>query len=102
MTDARIEKNDIDVKMLIDFFKQHSPFPDTDTLISITTGITADKDINCYNAFEEGLKIMRKTERVNIREYKLSTKDKIILLLANSNKIKIHDDVIPVNPLLVF
>ncbi|GFW97716.1 uncharacterized protein TNCV_1424801 [Trichonephila clavipes] len=46
-TDARIHRDDIDVKLLVDFFIRHSPFPDTDAIISIATGITRDKDINC-------------------------------------------------------
>ena len=29
-TDARIERDDIDVKKLVDFFKLHGPFPDTE------------------------------------------------------------------------
>ncbi|GFU93207.1 uncharacterized protein TNCV_4217331 [Trichonephila clavipes] len=45
-TNARIDRDDIDVKLLVDFFIQHSPFPDTDAIISIATGITEDKDIN--------------------------------------------------------
>ncbi|GFT92943.1 uncharacterized protein TNCV_740891 [Trichonephila clavipes] len=53
-TDARIDRVDIDVKLLVDFFIQRSPFPDTDAIISIATGITGDKDINCYDAFEQG------------------------------------------------
>lgn len=99
-TDARIERDDIDVKILVDFFKQHSPFPDTDAIMSIATGITGDKSINCYDAFEEGLKVMKKTEGKNLRELKLLRKDKINSLLAKNNKIKIHDDVIPVDLLL--
>lgn len=101
-TDARIERDGIDVKRLVDFFKEHSPFPDTDAIMSIATGITGDKSINCYNAFEEGLKVMKKIEGKNVRELKLLRKDKINSLLAKNNKIKIHDNVIPVDPLLLF
>ncbi|GFX72911.1 uncharacterized protein TNCV_1698081 [Trichonephila clavipes] len=56
-TDARIDRDDIDVKLLVDFFIQHNHFPDTDAIISIATGMTGDKDINCYNAFEQGLTV---------------------------------------------
>ncbi|KAF2901749.1 hypothetical protein ILUMI_04427 [Ignelater luminosus] len=42
----------------------------SDAVMSIATGITGDKDINCYDAFEEGLKIMKKTERQNLRKLK--------------------------------
>ncbi|GFX78980.1 uncharacterized protein TNCV_3912681 [Trichonephila clavipes] len=59
-TDARIDRDVIDVKLLVDFFIQRSPFPDTDAIISIATGITGDKDINCYDAFEPGLTVMKK------------------------------------------
>ncbi|GFU82034.1 uncharacterized protein TNCV_517141 [Trichonephila clavipes] len=69
-TDARIDRDDIDVKLLVDFFIQYSPFPDTDAIIYIATGITGDKDINCYHAFEQGLTVMKKTGQ-NLRELKL-------------------------------
>ncbi|GFU87357.1 uncharacterized protein TNCV_2716431 [Trichonephila clavipes] len=100
-TDARIDRDDIHVKLLVDFFIQHSPFPDTDAIISIATGITGDKDINCYDAFEQGLMVMKKSGQ-NLLELKLSRKDKINHLLAKSSKIKIREDVITVEPLLLF
>ncbi|GFT31809.1 uncharacterized protein TNCV_3081101 [Trichonephila clavipes] len=46
-TDARIDRDDIGVKLLVDFFMQHSSFPGTDAIISIATG---DENINCYDA----------------------------------------------------
>ncbi|GFS53921.1 uncharacterized protein TNIN_371051 [Trichonephila inaurata madagascariensis] len=101
-TDARIDRDDIDVKLLEDFFVQHSLFPDTDAVISIDTGITGDKDINCYDAFEQGLTAMKKTEGQTLLELKSSRKDKINPLLAKNNKIKIREDVITVEPLLLF
>ncbi|KAF2897721.1 hypothetical protein ILUMI_08449, partial [Ignelater luminosus] len=96
-----MERDDIDVKILVDFFK-HSRFPDADAIMSIAAGITRDKDINCYDAFEEGLKIMKKTERHNLRELKLLKRYKINPLLATNNKIKINDDFVPVDRLLLF
>lgn len=47
-TDARIEKGGY---RMVEFFK-HSPFPDTDAIMSIATGIIPDKSINCYDTFE--------------------------------------------------
>ncbi|GFW58552.1 uncharacterized protein TNCV_718521 [Trichonephila clavipes] len=101
-TDARIDRNDIDDKLLVDFFIQHSPFPDTDAIIPIATGITGYKDINCYDAFEQGLTAMKQTEGQNLRELKLSRKEKINPLLVKNSKIKILDDVITVEPFLLF
>ncbi|GFY00151.1 uncharacterized protein TNCV_1342481 [Trichonephila clavipes] len=60
-----------------DFFIQYSPFPDTDAILSIATGITGDKDINCYDALEQGLMVMKKADGQNLRELKLSRNDKI-------------------------
>ncbi|GFQ81080.1 uncharacterized protein TNCT_76771 [Trichonephila clavata] len=73
-----------------------------DAIISIATGITGDKDINCYDAFEQGLTVMKKTEGQNLRELKLSRKDKINPFWAKNSKIKIREDVITVEPLLLF
>ncbi|GFV87022.1 retrovirus-related Pol polyprotein from transposon TNT 1-94 [Trichonephila clavipes] len=41
---------------------------------SIATGITGDKDINCYDAFEQVLTVVKKTGQ-NLRELKLSRKE---------------------------
>ncbi|GFQ68360.1 uncharacterized protein TNCT_514701 [Trichonephila clavata] len=45
---------------------------------------------------------MKKPEGQNLRELKLSRKDKINPLLAKNSKIKIREDVITVEPLLLF
>lgn len=37
---------------------QHCHFPDTDAVMSI-----GEVNINCYNAFKEGMKIMKKKRR---------------------------------------
>lgn len=100
-TDARMERDDVDVKKLEEFFTQHSPFPDTDAIMSIATGITGDENINCYNAFEEGLKNMKKTEGQNLKLLKLSHKDKVHSLLIAKKK-KVNDDLVAVVPLLMF
>ncbi|GFS82208.1 uncharacterized protein TNCV_250471 [Trichonephila clavipes] len=74
LADAGIDRDDIDVKLLVDFLIQRSPFPDTDAIISIATGITGDKDINCYDAFEQGWTVLKKTGQ-NLRELILPRKD---------------------------
>lgn len=45
---------------------------------------------------------MKKIKGKNFKEVKSSIKDKIISLLASTNKIKVDDDIIPIDPLLLF
>lgn len=44
---------------------------------------------------------MKKINGKNFKEVKLSRKDKIIPLLASTSKIKVDDDIIPIDPLLL-
>lgn len=52
--------------------------------------------------FEECLEAKKKTEGQNIRKLKLLREDKTIPLLAKYIEIKIHDNVFPVDLLLLF
>lgn len=45
-TDARIERDDIDMKKLEEYFIQHSPFPVVAVIMTISTGTTGQENVN--------------------------------------------------------
>lgn len=57
--DARIERDTTDVTKLLEWFSSHSPFPVTDRLMSISTGIIGDERVNCHKAYNIGVEVMR-------------------------------------------
>ena len=58
--DARVSRDEADVKIIYEWFETHSPFSEVDAIMSIATGITGDENINCYNALEIGTDAMKK------------------------------------------
>lgn len=74
----------------------------TDTIASISTGVTGDSKINCHEAFEVDLNSMKKINNCNFKDLKLKRKDKCMPLLAMSSKIKMDDQLIPIEPSLIF
>lgn len=70
--------------------------------MSIATGITGDEKVNCYDAFNIGVKAMKKINGQNFKDLKLTKKDKVVSLLTVNNKIKVYDEVIPIDELLLF
>lgn len=54
--DARINLDNICTKNMLEWFRQHPPFPETSELISISTGLVGDHKINCHLSREVGTK----------------------------------------------
>ena len=70
-------------------------------IISIASGIVGDNKINCHKAREVGIAAMSKMtgETFNI---KLKRADKVLPLLTMSSTIKVHDEKVPLGPVLLF
>ncbi|GBL74027.1 hypothetical protein AVEN_230941-1 [Araneus ventricosus] len=52
--DSRILRDNEDVQKLVDWFESHNPFPFSDFVVSISTGILEHEAINCHRGFEWG------------------------------------------------
>lgn len=99
--DVCLERDDIDVKKLEDFFLHYS-FPEADAIMSIATGATGDENINCYNTFEEGIRTVKKADGHNFKQLNVFHKVNCIGLLDKKNKIKVNDAIVAINPILTF
>lgn len=53
--DSRISRDEAELQKLVDWFSSHDPFPNSEHLMSISSGIVADENINCHNAYEVGV-----------------------------------------------
>lgn len=101
-TDARITRDDADVRKLVLWLESHNPFTTSDVFISVATGISRDEGVNCCDAFEVGLNAMKKVDGHNFKDIKLKRSDKCVSLLAVNSKMVINKEVVPINPLLLF
>ena len=100
-SDSRIKKDDKDFEKLQQWFLSHDPFPKIKEIISIANGIVGDNKIKCHKAREVGIAAMSKMtgETFNI---KLKRADKVLPLLTMSSTIKVHNEKVPVGPVLLF
>lgn len=102
MRSSQISRNNDDVKKLMDWFCQHSSFPEIKKLMSISTGIIGDEKINCYMAQELGTAGISKIVGGDFHTVKFKRNDRVNVLSIMNADIRIEDDVIPINPLLIF
>ncbi|KYN11019.1 hypothetical protein ALC57_16837 [Trachymyrmex cornetzi] len=104
--DSRISamkiRDNADMKKFSDFFECHEPFPFHESIKSIVTGIIGGDTINCYKARELGQASLEKMIGTPFHKLTLKRRDRIIPLIAVHSKIKIQDNVIAVDPMLLF
>ncbi|KAJ8880838.1 hypothetical protein PR048_017309, partial [Dryococelus australis] len=73
-------------------FQDHHPFPHMQQLMSIATGVTGNMIINYHHALNVGISAIKWRE--------LKRCDKVVPLLIVNNGLKIHNSIVPVDPLL--
>lgn len=103
MRRARVGRDNVDIKKLSDWFTEHSPFPETQELMSISSGAVAPENVNCYLARSIGITSFKTClEKGNFDDLKLKRKDKVVTLASLSCSLKIKDKQITVDPLTLF
>lgn len=100
--DARIKRDTKDVQTLQKFLSQHNPFEDVDNLRNIVTELIGTEEVNCYDALNVGILAMQGIDGQYFNDIIVSKKDKVISLHGVNSKLKIGDNIVPVDPLLLF
>lgn len=98
----RISKDAKYLEKLCDFFQKHYPFPQTEKIMSIYSGLIGGSEINCYNALDIGSKLQDETVGKDFGSVKYVKKNKVVSLRAANSAIKLNDEYIKINPLLLF
>ncbi|CAH1106781.1 unnamed protein product [Psylliodes chrysocephalus] len=101
-SDSRVKKDTKEIRKLLKWFSTHEPFPEVDKIISIASGVVGDSKINCYKAREVELNSVTKLTGLTFNNIKLKRADKAVSLLAMSSTIKVHDEKVPIDPVLLF
>lgn len=99
---SRISRDAADLQKLINFFDTHDPFPVTDKIQSISSGVIGDENINCYRALSIGTDAMNEIIGKNFGTVKLHRKNKILSLKAVNSSIKINNNTEIIDPTLIF
>ena len=80
----------------------HNPFLPNNLLKSLSTGIIGNDSINCYLAKEKGEIGIDQMEDKIYKDLSLKRKDRILSLAAVNSSIKVNNQVIVVDPLVLF
>ena len=70
--------------------------------MSIYSGIIGNESINCYKAHDEGMKVLQTYIGKSFGSMKASLKNRVRSLCFMTSSIKIQDNVVAINPLLIF
>lgn len=102
MRAAQIERDTSDVEKLKHYLDIHPPFPLTDKLLSISSGIVGAPEINCHMAREMGIEGAKQITGNSFGNVSFKRKDKVRTLASMSTSIKVRDKRVDVEPLTIF
>ncbi|KYN00649.1 hypothetical protein ALC62_08572 [Cyphomyrmex costatus] len=100
--DSRINRDNADVKKLVEWFASHNPFPKTNQIMSLATGIVGNDEINCHDAYNIGHISMENMIGQTFYNVKFKRSNRVVPLLSVRSCVKVHDCKIPIDPLLLF
>ena len=97
-------KDTRDYSVFSQWLYEHSPFSytDYDSIVSIATGLVADKQVNCDDAYSIGFKAASRIDGQLSKDVKLNRKDKVLTISGSANTIKVRGQEAIVNPALLF
>jgi hypothetical protein len=100
-TNTRTIRDYQDALKVMEYLLPRNPFTATNELINIHTGEVANVEVNVDKAKLVGNNIVKSMEDTKVSSYTFRKKDKAITM-KNSSTIQIDDDVIHVDPQLLF
>lgn len=95
--DSRIVRDNADIEKIDNWFAKHDPFVQTTELIGPSTGLVADKRINCHLAREIGIPLVRELMWKSFDKISFQRKNKVCPLSMTSGCI----DVDLINPFTI-
>lgn len=70
--------------------------------MSIFSGIVGNDSINCHQAYEIGMKSIKSVIGTDFESLKLSRKNRVLSLKSIQSSVKVNDETVVINPLLLF
>ncbi|GBN80878.1 hypothetical protein AVEN_177202-1 [Araneus ventricosus] len=97
-----VNRDNDDVKKLMDWLCKHPPFPEVKDIMLISNGVIRDEKINCHMSQEIGCIGIYKIIDSDFYGVKFKQNDRIKSLGVMNKGIRIEGDIVPINPLLIF
>lgn len=101
---SRINRDADDLSKIMEFFHTYEPFPETDKIIGIYSGIVGDlTSVNCHKTYEIGKRLMDETSNKKFTDVKFKKSSKIISLASANLLMKnLANEEVQISPLLIF
>lgn len=99
---ASVNRNKKDLDVLSNYFENNDPFPTTPVLIALDTGLIGDSSINCYQAYENGIELLKQVVGRRFSNLQLKRLSKVLPLSAMMGAVDMEGELVSVNPNLLF
>lgn len=98
------QKDTADYQVFTQWLADHSPFSveESNSLVSVSTGVVADECVNCHEANEIGIAAACQIEGKPFTQIKLSRASRVINISGPTNTIKVRGQDATINPTLLF
>ena len=100
MSEARKARDHKDTLKILEYFQDYSPFPQSDELHNIATGITADSACNQHMAEDVGNAILKTLEGQDAFQFSFRRKDQVVRM--GQKVVSVDGDKVVVDPQLLF
>lgn len=101
--DSRIARDFGDLGKLKAWIKIRDPFPYTDKLISLATGLVGGEDVNAHDAFLVGkASIENQVHGNKFCKISFKRKHRVTPLMNGTSSVKVNDNTFSVDPLMIF
>lgn len=100
-TETRIDRDNSDIQKLVGYLRNRNPFTGDLTLRNIATGVTAVSVVNVDNAYDVGMKILKKMHGKRVTQFIFRRNDQAVTL-ASKYAVNIKGEVVQVPAELLF
>lgn len=101
--DSRIKRDNADILKMFEWFKEHNPFPNLSSIISLSTGLTGNENINSYDCFEIGKTNLQDIVGKSFTTVKFPRNKRVQPLSTIISSIKSKDNsIVAIDPNLLF
>ena len=99
---SRVQRDNTDIGILLDFFSDHNPFAEASNLKNIATDQVAKGKVNIHRASEVGHEVLKRFENNKVSGFVFKTEWKAVNMANKLNITSECGEVITVDPNLLF
>lgn len=98
----RISRDNSDILQLTNWLSLYYPFPGCKVIMSIVSGLIGNDSINCHKTVKIGKIAMDSIVGKHFSDVSLKRNNRVLTLASLNSSIKVYNEVVPIDPLLLF